>query len=108
MANEYSLWLDDERPMPKDYHIHFKTAWDIIAFMEMKFATSGVLPQRVSLDHDLGDPLNGTGYDVACWLEEQYYSGRFKDPIILLCHSDNGAVLDKMRVTLERCTPKHT
>lgn len=107
MSNEYSLWLDDKRPMPEDYHIHFKTAWDIIAFMEMKFATSGILPQRVSLDHDLGDPLNGTGYDVACWLEEQYQSERFRETIVLLCHSANSAGKERIEAALKRCIPKN-
>lgn len=106
MENEYSIWLDDERPMPKDYDIKFTSAWDLIAFVEMKFGNDGTIPRKISLDHDLGDPLNGTGYDVACWLEEQYQSDRFREPITLLCHSANPSGRDRIEAALKRCIPK--
>jgi hypothetical protein len=57
------VWLDDERPAP-DGWVHVRTARDCIAVLE----TGGVT--ELSLDHDLGPVEAGTGYEVACWLEE--------------------------------------
>ena len=60
------LWLDDERPMPPGYDVHVKTAREAIIFIKKHDVT------EVSLDHDLGPIENcGTGYDVACFIEEQ-------------------------------------
>lgn len=57
------LWLDDERPEPPGW-IRAKTASEAISLL----ATNAFL--EVSLDHDLGPESAGTGYEVACWIEE--------------------------------------
>lgn len=62
------LWLDDIRPAPAGWE-HAYTAQDAIA----RLARGGVV--EVSLDHDLGPPEAGTGYDVASWIEEQAHAG---------------------------------
>ncbi|MFY4731231.1 cyclic-phosphate processing receiver domain-containing protein [Nitrospira sp. BLG_2] len=62
-----NVWLDDERPMPPDYHIHVRTAEDAIALLETGKVT------KISLDHDLGQVK--TGYDVAKWIEENAIKG---------------------------------
>lgn len=39
------------------------------------------------LDHDLGE--GKTGYDLACWLEEQEYLGNLPIPRLIYIHSEN-------------------
>lgn len=56
--------------MPAGYNHHVKTAPEAIALL----ATGKV--ERISLDHDLGPPEAGTGYDVAKWIEEAAYNGK--------------------------------
>jgi hypothetical protein len=63
-----SMWLDDERPMPEGFDIHARTAEKAVEYLK-----SGVV-SLVSLDHDLGDG-NGTGYDVAKYIEESAFNG---------------------------------
>lgn len=63
-----SVWLDDIRPMPSQYTIHAKTAEAAIDLLKRGNVIS------ISLDHDLGLPENGTGYDVAKWIEEHAFN----------------------------------
>lgn len=73
------VWLDDERN-PTDGFIQrefgavadmmwIKTAAECIAVLR----TGGVT--AISLDHDLGAAENGTGYDVAKWIEKAAFDG---------------------------------
>lgn len=66
------LWVDDVRQIPDDYHIWCKNARQTIAFL----ITNTIV--EISLDHDLGDDDQGTGYDIACWIEKQAYEGTLK------------------------------
>lgn len=65
------LWLDDERKMPPGFHLHCRTAFDCMEALERHKPIA-----FISFDHDLGSPENGTGYDVAKWLERAAYNGR--------------------------------
>ena len=62
------LWLDDLRPMPFGYDIHVKTAEETIKLLEKGDVV------YISFDHDLGEEENGTGYDVAKWIEEAAFN----------------------------------
>lgn len=88
------VWLDDIREPPNDGRnwLCVKTAAECIALLERSPRIVDVL----SLDHDLGEhpdaPENpGTGYDVACWLEERaaHHPGFETLPKRVLCHSAN-------------------
>ncbi len=57
------LFLDDKRLPPNDAWTLAKTAHEAIELLK----TGKV--EVISLDHDLGPPEAGTGYDVAKWLE---------------------------------------
>jgi len=57
------LWIDDVRPMPDDYDLWAKTAIEAKVYIGSNLDIT-----HVSFDHDLGDE-NGTGYDVACFVE---------------------------------------
>lgn len=75
------LWLDDERdPTSKRIQEQFgadgdevwvKTAREAIAALEAGNVSS------ISLDHDLG-PGDGTGMDVAKWIEENAFNNTLK------------------------------
>ena len=86
---EMRIWLDDVRPMPGIYDTHVYTAHHCIAY----FKTEEV--SLISFDHDLGDPKNGTGYDVACWIEEQAFLHKLK-PVQWNVHSQNPVGKEKI------------
>jgi hypothetical protein len=66
------LWLDDERTMPVDFDVHVRTAAEAIDILKTQKVS------LVSLDHDLGPPEAGTGYDVAKWVEQMAFYGALK------------------------------
>lgn len=66
------LWLDDERTKPVDFDVHVCTsqeAIEILKFQKVEF---------ISLDHDLGPPEAGSGYDVAKWIEKMAFYGSLR------------------------------
>lgn len=82
------VFLDDERQTPEGWiRVHWPD--EAIALLE----TGKVL--RISLDHDLGDDLRGTGYDVITWIEEAVRLRAFCPPRIDV-HSANPAARDRM------------
>lgn len=90
---EIWLYLDDERPCPIDWTLA-TTAAEAIDVL----ATGRVV--CVSLDHDLGPPEAGTGYDVLLWLEEKMHADpSFAMPTVSL-HTANPAARRTMALTL--------
>ncbi len=87
------LWLDDVREMPPGYDVHVRTARDAIDFLESGGVTD------ISLDHDLGDEENGTGYDVAKWIEEQAFYHKLPK-LIWRIHSQNSVGVKNMLAAL--------
>lgn len=81
-AESVRMWLDDERRMPEGFNLHVRTAKDAIEAIK-----SGRV-RKVSLDHDLGDPGFGTGYDVAKFIEESAFNGSIS-PLQVSVHSAN-------------------
>ncbi len=77
------LWLDDCRPIPEDFHLLAKSATEAIQILEEGQVT------HISLDHDLGPPQAGTGYEVACWLEAQTATNPYFKPPTWTVHSAN-------------------
>lgn len=80
-ASGTRLWLDDERPMPDGFDLHVKTSREAIKAIR----EGGV--SMVSLDHDLGEG-NGTGYEVAKYIEEAAFNGALI-PMEIRVHSAN-------------------
>lgn len=76
------MWLDDERPMPEGFDLHVRTAREAIEAIR-----SGRVVEA-SLDHDLGSEENGTGYDVAKFVEEAAFQGALA-PMRVSVHSAN-------------------
>lgn len=82
------VYLDDERPTPDGW---VRVYWpsEAIALLE----TGNV--RELSLDHDLGDDVRGTGYDVVLWVEEAVALRGFVPPKISV-HSANSSAREKM------------
>lgn len=92
-----NVYLDDERPTPMGW-IGVRWPDEVIDLLK----TGRV--ERISLDHDLGDDLRGTGYDVLLWVEEAVALHGFRPPIMAV-HSANTSARAKMEAaitTIER------
>lgn len=104
------LWLDDIRDpartiSPWDERRALWSGKDVVWVKSASEAITllgagGVT--HVSLDHDLGVPLDevGTGYEVACWIEEQAAKGTLA-PLEWAIHSANPVGVRKMTTALE-------
>lgn len=92
------LWVDDERPAPAGWH-HAKTYAE--AYLElMKLRRCPDWYTHVSLDHDLGDPVN-TGYTLVCLLEEFHRAGMPIMPVVT-CHSANPVGRARIEQVIQR------
>ena len=69
MSERVRLWLDDLRPAPPGW-VWIKTVPAALSLLRRG------LVSEVSLDHDLGEEGGGTGYDVACFIEQEAFHGR--------------------------------
>lgn len=82
------LYLDDERETPEGC---IRVYWPDEAIEYLKQGNV----EEISLDHDLGDDKQSTGYDVLLWIEEQVSTSNFKPPKIKV-HSSNSSAREKM------------
>lgn len=67
--DQIKVFLDDVRDAP-DGWIQAYTAQETIMYLQNYNVT------HLSLDHDLGDEICGTGYDILAWLEKEVHEGR--------------------------------
>lgn len=103
------LWLDDIRNPaqtydPQDERCNMWSGPDVVWVKTAKNAIEQLQTGQVthiSLDHDLGYPLDevGTGYLVACWIEEHAANGALP-PIKWAVHSANPVGVRKMKSAL--------
>ena len=89
------VYLDDVRPAPEGWTLA-TTAQQAIDLLQQHQVT------HISLDHDLGPPEAGTGYDVILWLEKALFDEGRPLPIVLL-HTANPVARARMLLGLERC-----
>lgn len=89
------VWLDDIRPLHKDYDTWVKTAEEAIRVLETRLVTD------ISLDHDLGDESTMTGHSVALFLEEQAFLNRIPR-VRWNIHSANPVGVQKMYAALTK------
>lgn len=84
------VFLDDERPTPEGW---VRAYWpdEAIAYLKTGRVT------EISLDHDLGDDEQGTGYDVVLWIEEAVITRGVKPPKMSV-HSANSSARQKMEM----------
>ena len=96
------IFLDDERDPPDDTWLVFRTAPRLIKHLADVGGggRTGWDGMTLSLDHDLGDPEAGTGYDVVSYLEEFYHWAANQDQFIpdmtIYVHSQNPVGRAKM------------
>lgn len=104
------IWLDDVRDPPNNglNWIHVRTAPHCIELL----ARSAGIVETLSLDHDLGEIPDatgheGTGYDVALWLERAHFLGDHKMiPRWVLCHSANPVGRARILQAIAKFKPK--
>ncbi|MBA4418356.1 MAG: hypothetical protein C0392_10675 [Syntrophus sp. (in: bacteria)] len=87
------LFLDDERIAPEGW-IHVRQPEEAIETLK-----TGKVAE-ISLDHDLGDDVHGTGYDVILWIEEAVVTQGFVPPRITV-HSANPSARQKMEAGIK-------
>lgn len=86
------VYLDDERTTPE--------GWQRVYWPEEAIALlQGGQVTDISLDHDLGDDVHGTGYDVLLWIEEAVVTSDFKPPRMQV-HSANSSARQKMQAAI--------
>lgn len=99
MTEYVKMWLDDVRPAPDNW-VWCKTADEARALL----AQGDVYV--CSLDHDLGPPSEGTGYDVLTWVERCMAEGVWYGPLpVIHIHSANpvGRMrMDKARQSINK------
>lgn len=93
------LWVDDLRPMPPDFDRYARTAAEAIELLAAGAVT------HISLDHDLGDECNGTGYEVARWVERKAFEWSQGEadglpPLTWAIHSQNPVGVGNMLLAL--------
>lgn len=84
------LFLDDERVPPPGWRL---VRWPDEA---IELLRTGQVTD-ISLDHDLGDDLRGTGYDVIVWIEVAVATQGFAPPSITV-HSANTSARVRMEL----------
>lgn len=90
------LWVDDVRFPPWPY-TWSRTYSEAIRQLERGIVTD------ISLDHDLGS--DKTGYDIACWIEEQVELNNIQAPNIT-CHSSNPVGRQRIEQVADRLKGK--
>lgn len=94
------LWLDDERAAPDSTWMVARTVAEARTLMkEHPF-------HELSLDHDLGQEVHGTGYDFLVWLERvaagmEFVPAWFKIPPIIKLHTQNPVGRENMLRVIE-------
>lgn len=98
------IYLDDERETPKGWRRVY-TAEECISAIE-EVLSSGLDIDILSLDHDLGQHMDGTlrsnGETVIKWMEQTF---RFHDkipPFETRIHSANPVARERMQAALNR------
>ena len=76
------IFIDDVRECPDGWNL-CRTAERAINLIDKQYA----IISEISFDHDLGEGL--TGYDVACFIEKQIFTGKMKHIPKWKIHSAN-------------------
>ena len=92
------IWVDDERDVPSPGWVLARTAELAIGLLN---SHEGNI-QTLSLDHDLGPPEAGTGYDVIKWVEEWVFTDpNYHPPKHIQCHSSNASGRININLAIE-------
>lgn len=96
------IWLDDERD-PKDFSDREGWVWVKTAHEAKDLLVANPnFVECLSLDHDLGPEENGTGYDVALFLEMMaVYGDHHLLPHAIQIHSANPVGRKNMQAAID-------
>ena len=94
------IYLDDIRTAPDGW---VRCHWpdEVIVYLRTGEVT------ELSLDHDLGDDLRGTGYDVLLWIEKEVREKNFTPPVMQV-HSANGSARQRMEAAIASIQVYHS
>ena len=92
------IWLDDKRPMPKEYNYWAKTAEECIGLIKKGRV------EFISLDSDLGTGMT-EGKKVAQYIEQAYLSGDI-EYVDFWPHTSNPASFEEI-LACKRSIIKH-
>ena len=95
------VFLDDVRLKPSKLWTLVKWPNEAITLLRRQTVT------HLSLDHDLGDDIRGTGYDVLLWIEEAVAHAGFVPPDTILVHSANTSARIKMELAVQAIKRLH-
>ncbi len=93
------VFVDDVRNAPAP-------DWKVIRTIDGAIALlmgSGNKIKYLSLDHDMGDALGRSGYDIACVVESLINEGRINPDITITIHSANPSGVMRMANVTEHC-----
>lgn len=106
-----NIYLDDVRDCPREFLLA-RTYEECIAMLKGEIYDipenyTGYYIHTISLDHDLG--TEKTGYDVACWIEEQWANGNTDLVQTIYLHTANPTGRDNMyrALAMSRFKPDH-
>lgn len=91
-----AVWLDDVRPMPDGFDLHFEDGESLINWLD-NLKTIAIT--KMSFDHDLGDVR--TGYDVAKRIEYLAYDNKIKR-FEWKIHSANPVGVKNIRAAMQK------
>lgn len=86
MADNFNLWIDDEREMPEGFTHHAKTSEEAIFLLDLHRSLGSVFV-TASFDHDLGydwEDRNDDSRRIAVWMSEHDYF-----PEVVMIHTQN-------------------
>lgn len=92
------IFLDDVRDTPIGYT---RAYWpQEVATLIDQVGIESI--EEISLDHDLGDDIRGTGYDVVTYIEEMvFFDKSIKSVPKIVVHSANSSARQKMERGIE-------
>lgn len=96
------IYLDDERQTPEGF---IRCYWpdDVIKLLSEHWNDI----EEVSLDHDLGNDLRGTGYNVVLWVEQYVHENKPCHMPRWRVHSQNVSGKEKMNAGLRNIMRMH-
>ena len=93
-----NIFMDDNRHCPDNFTLA-RTATECSILLRNNDVNI------LSLDHDLADPNDNTGYDLCKWLVEQGIEAPQIYPKEIFLHTGNGVGRDNMYQLLNRYKP---
>lgn len=98
------IWVDDIRPMPKEYNMHLRTVDEVISAIEYMEAKQHYSIEVISLDHDAGDfaKYGGDYIKILDWLEEKQVVDGWQIDWLFNIHSQNPIGVEKMEQIIRK------